>query len=452
MTRPALNGMAPLTVPRWEFSPDARVDSAVSALYKKYPPILPDGTARVRDLLARLGNPHLNLPPVYHVAGTNGKGSTLAFLQAIFESAGKSVHKYTSPHLVRFEERIVINGQMIAPDLFLDLIRECEAAADLLHISFFEFFTALTMLAFSRYPADAVLIETGLGGKFDATNIFDHAAATILTRISYDHQRILGSSLDSIARHKAGILRSGVPAIIAEQVDASVMEAFADEITATGAPVFACNAAWQVSDVGDDFTYSSKKLDLVLPKPALAGDHQLQNAGCAIAALEFSGRGDILTQAILEHAMQNVTWQGRLQQITTGKIADLLPAGFELWLDGAHNDSGAEILIPAMKKWRSEMPLYVITAFKRGKDSPGFYKQVVYQADDFQVLGEQIGSHMLPAAELCDMLGSLGAAKVSVAENLESALSALVFQFKPPARILVTGSLYLVGHVLKING
>lgn len=452
MTRPELNHIAPLTVPHWEFSPDARVDSAVSALYKKYPPILPDGTARVRDLLQRLGNPHLNLPPIYHVAGTNGKGSTLAFLQAIFESAGKSVHKYTSPHLVRFEERIVLNGQMIAPDVFLDLMRECEVAADLLHISFFEFFTALTMLAFSRYPADAVLVETGLGGKFDATNIFDHAAATILTRISYDHQRILGSSLDSIARHKAGILRSGVPAIIAEQVDASVMEAFADEITATGAPVFACNAAWQVGDVGDDFTYASQNFDLVLPKPSLAGDHQLQNAGCAIAALEFSGRADILTQDILERAMQSVTWQGRLQQITDGKIAALLPAGFELWLDGAHNDSGAEILIPAMKKWRSEMPLYVITAFKRGKDSPGFYKQVVYQADDFQVLGEQIGPHMLPATELCDMLRSLGAAKVNAAENLESALGALVFQFKPPARILVTGSLYLVGHVLKVNG
>lgn len=424
----------------WIYSPDTDVESAISRVAEKYPPMLPAGLARIHPFLEALGNPHLNLPPVFHAAGTNGKGSTLAFLQAIFEAGGKTVHKFTSPHLVEFSERITLNGRAIDDALLLKMIVECDNAATGHQVSFFEFFTVLAMLAFARYPADAVLLETGLGGLLDATNVVEKNAVTILTRISYDHTHILGSTLTEIARQKAGIIKQGCPVIIAPQNKSAVMDVFLAEAAKKSASV----TVLMPDDVVETFKYG-------LPLPRLAGKHQMVNATTAIAAVEAAGYEDLLKMDVLSRAMAAVEWPGRLQHFKEGSLVNMLPKGWELWADGAHNDSGAEVLLDHMQGWQDEKPLHLLTAFKSKKDIAGFYKPLAGHVDSVTVLDSDFGAPMTAPADLRAGLSALGFS-VTLAENLESAIRSLVFQFDRPQRILVTGSLYLVGRVLRENG
>lgn len=452
------NAITPAGMPAadWNYAPHPVVEETLARIRKAYPPHMPKGLDRFSALLSKLGNPHLSLPPVFHVAGTNGKGSTIAFLQAAFESAGLSVHRFTSPHLVRFSERIVVNGKNIPDDMLLAMIAEVEKSADTAEISFFEFFTALAFLAYARHPADAVLLETGLGGLYDATNVVLKPAACILTRISYDHMRILGDTLPEIALQKAGIIKPQVPVIVAPQSD--------DEI----APVFLKTAAEKESGavlqagkdffvlpVEDGFEYRSQQRHITLPMPALPGQHQLLNAANAIAALEAAGFVQLCTPENLSAAMQNVRWPGRMQQITTGYLADLLPQGWELWLDGAHNDSGADVLAAHVRQWLDGKAAHLVTAYKDKKDTQGLYTRLAGLFDSTTVTDFSIDAPMVPAAEVAALLNQLGFSGVQTAASLPNALRAIVVgavDKTQSQRIVVAGSLYLVGHALKING
>ncbi|TAL34055.1 MAG: bifunctional folylpolyglutamate synthase/dihydrofolate synthase, partial [Alphaproteobacteria bacterium] len=433
----------------WTFSAIPAIERAIQDVRTKAPPMLPAGLERPLRFMEKLGNPHLRLPPVFHVAGTNGKGSTLAFLQAVFESGGYRVHKFISPHLVRFEERVVVAGQEIGSDLLLDLIGECSRAAADETVSFFEFFTGLAFLAYTRVPAEALLLETGLGGTYDATNVVEKSVA-LLTRISFDHMRILGDTLPEIAANKAGIIKRDCPVVIAPQAS-EVMDVFLARAREMEAHAHVFGRDWTTASGQGDFEYRGKSLQCRLPMPRLIGSHQLINAGTALCGLENSDFKNLLTQDVLARAMKTVTWPGRMQRLDRGHLADLLPPGWELWVDGAHNDSGAEVIVEQAKVWGSEKPLHIITGFKRKKDTEGFYERLAGIPRTIQAVNANIDAPMVPPQELCDELKNLGFSGVSPAENLESAIQSLVFQFKGPQRILVTGSLYLVGLALKLN-
>jgi dihydrofolate synthase / folylpolyglutamate synthase len=428
----------------FSFSPDPAIEAVVARVWAAFPPLQPTGLARVEDFLAALGDPHLSLPPVFHAAGTNGKGSTLAFIRAILEAGGKTVHAFTSPHLVGFEERIVVAGRNIDAALLEQLAAECTQAARGRDVSFFEFFTALAFLAFSRVPADAVLLETGLGGLLDSTNVVKSSVA-VLTRISFDHTQILGDTLEKIARQKAGIIKPGCPAVSAPQPGEGVMAVFR---AAGGEWLF---AEWSVRDAEDGFIYESPQHRFTLPRPALAGAHQIVNAGTAIAAVEKSAFAGLLRQDVLERAMRAVAWEGRLQKIDSA----LVPQGWELWLDGAHNDSGAEVLAAQMRQW-NDAPVCLIAAMKQKKDAGAFFRLLAPHVSSAVALKAEMGADvdlgipMVAAEELREEMQSAGIL-TEIAENLESAIAA-ASQGSTRGRILVTGSLYLVGHVLRVMG
>jgi len=444
---------AGMTPADWNYSPHPAVEETLQRIRAAYPPHLPKGLDRFRVLLARLGHPHLSLPPVFHVAGTNGKGSTIAFLQAAFEAAGQSVHRFTSPHLVRFSERIVVNGKPVADDMLLALIAEVEAVADTAEISFFEFFTALAFLAFHRHPADAVLLETGVGGLYDATNVVVDPAAVILTRISFDHMRILGDTLADIAAQKAGIIKPKSPVIIAPQAADDVNDVFLRAAAAAGAGrVMLAGRDFFVTPAEDGFIYRSDAGQTALPPPALAGQHQFGNAACAVAALEAAGFDTLAAADNFSRALRRVSWPGRLQRVTEGALAALLPAGWELWLDGAHNDSGAEVLAAHLRQWQGEMPLHLVTCCKDKKDTTALYGRWTGLFDSATATDFAIDAPMVPAADVAAVLRRLGFADVTMAESLTAALAAVTAKTAQPSRIVIAGSLYLVGHALKLNG
>lgn len=434
----------------WTYSPNAAVEQAIANIRNRHEPLRPAGLDYTYRFMHKLGDPHLRLPPVFHVAGTNGKGSSLAFLQAIFEAGGKNVHKFISPHLVQFGERIIIGGKTIDDDLLLDLIAECEKAAGDEIVSFFEFFTGVAFLAYTRHPADVTLLETGLGGIFDATNVVERSIA-MLTRISFDHMRLLGDTLPEIAVNKAGIIKKGCPVIIAPQSGDGVMDVFLKKAREMRAAPYVGGEDWETEQLGGRFTYDGVYFHGALPMPRLIGSHQVTNAGTAIAAIEQSDYKSLLTSDVLERAMQKVEWQGRLQHLKKGYLADLLPPGWELWVDGAHNDSGAEVLVEQAQAWGPEKPLHIITGFKRKKEPDSFYQVLAGIPKTIQAVDVQIDAPMMSAAELCDYLSKTGFAHAAPAPNLESAIKSLTFQFDRPQRIIITGSLYLVGHALKIN-
>jgi dihydrofolate synthase/folylpolyglutamate synthase len=359
-------------------------------------------------------------------------------------------HKYTSPHLVRFEERIVLSGRDVAPDFLTQklalVIRAAETLPAALRPTFFEIFTALAFLFFSEQKADAVLLETGLGGRLDATNVVQENLVSILTRISFDHMRILGETLPQIATEKAGIIKRGLPVTIAPQPDASVIDVFLQQAQHLSSPVFKHGLDWTCHISGDVFSYAGKREFLNLPRPALAGDHQIVNAATALAAVEQSPFANILTSARIDTAMKSVRWPGRLQKISATSAA------VEVWLDGAHNDSGAEVLKPVIQQWRQQGPVYLVTAFKDKKDMAGFYQPLKGLFTKTVCIYCESGLAMIARERLADDLLSMGYADVATAEHIEDAFSLLKSNAPLGAKILVTGSLYLVGSVLRRLG
>ena len=398
-------------------------------------------------LLAALGHPERRLPPVIHVAGTNGKGSTVATLRACLEAAGYRVHVYTSPHLVRFNERIRVAGSLIDEEPLAALLEECERVNGETPITFFEITTAAAFLAFARHPADATLLEVGLGGRFDATNVIDRPAATVLTPISLDHQRFLGNTVGEIAFEKAGILKPGVAAVVGPQPDdaAAVIAKRAGEV---GATLYRHGSDWRAEPSAGGLRYEGKRWRLDLPAPSLLGRHQFDNAGAAIAALESLPQFE-LDAAALAKGLRHIEWPARLQHLTHGPLVSLLKPGNELWLDGGHNQAGGEVLALQAAQWRDQ-PLHLVFGMLSSHDAEGFLRALAPYAQSLGTVAIP-GEAASRTAEDSAAAGRAAGFDAKVFASVHDATAAAARQ-PAPSRILICGSLYLAGHVLRENG
>jgi dihydrofolate synthase/folylpolyglutamate synthase len=383
------------------------------------------------------------------VAGTNGKGSTIATLRAILEAAGKRVHVYTSPHLVRFAERGRVAGRILSDDELTALLEEAEAANGDQPITFFEITTVAAFMAFAREPADFCILETGLGGRLDASNVVDNPAMTILTPIGLDHQQFLGDTLAAIAGEKAGILKSGVPCVVAAQ-DREAMRVIADRAVELNAPLIVEGRDFHVEQgEQDQMVFLGSHVTWSLPPPSLPGEFQRHNAGFALAALERIYPELPLDAVVV--GLANVEWPARLQRLRSGPLVDLLPQGWELWLDGSHNPHGAQAVARYLDTW-SDRPTVAIMGMLGTKDLDGV---LAHLAPRFQALrGVTIeGEHnALSGQDIATHAAASGLAHAVAVESVEAGIRDYVTSDLPPSRILICGSLYLAGTVLKENG
>jgi len=398
----------------------------------------------VSRLLAALGNPQEKLPPVIHIAGTNGKGSSIAFLRACLEAAGFHVHVYTSPHLVHFAERIRIAGVLVSEDHLVALLDECERANAGAPITFFEITTAAAFLAFARSPADFTLLEVGLGGRFDATNVVARPAVTAITPVSIDHQQFLGNTIAEIAFEKAGILKPGVPAVIARQSpDAvAVIEKRAHEL---GAPLYRQDREWGARPGADAGLAYRGRIALDLPPPGLPGPHQYGNAGTALAVLDCIPGLAVDTVALAD-GMRRVEWPARLQRLDRGGLAGLMPAGAELWLDGGHNAGGGAALGEVAAAWRDKR-LTLVFGMLGTHDARAFLKPLAPYAARLEAIAIPGEANSLTAAEAADAARAAGLAATPHTGIREAVAAAAA----PATRVLICGSLYLAGRVLAAN-
>lgn len=382
-----------------------------------------------------------------HVAGTNGKGSTVATLRACLEAAGYRVHVYTSPHLVRFNERIRVAGSLLEEEPLAALLEECERVNGETPITFFEITTAAAFLAFARNPADATLLEVGLGGRFDATNVIQQPAATVLTPISLDHQRFLGNTVAAIAFEKAGILKPGVTAVVGPQPQdaGGVIAARAAEV---GAPLYRHGIEWQAEPSGAGLRYDGKRWRLDLPAPSLLGRHQIDNAGAAIATLEGLPQFKF-DAATLAQGLRHIEWPARLQPLTRGPLVALLPRGGELWLDGGHNQAGGEVLAMQAAAWR-DRPLHLVFGMLNTHDAEGFLRALAPHAQSLGAVAIPNEANSRSAEDSAAAGRAVGLA-AKVYDSVRAAIAAAASQ-PSPSRVLICGSLYLAGHVLSENG
>lgn len=409
--------------------------------------------ARMERLMAALDHPERRLPPVIHVAGTNGKGSTIAFMRAMLEASGRSVHVYTSPHLVRFNERIRLGapgrGELVSDALLADALDRAEAANGGAPITFFEITTAAAFLLFSEHPADVLLLEVGLGGRLDATNVVPSPRTSVITPVSIDHVDFLGATVAAIAGEKAGIIKPHAPVVVGEQVPEAlaVIERAAARVRA---PVFARNEHWHVHEEAGRLVYSDEDGLVDLPRPRLVGPHQIDNAGLAVAAL----RSLKLSAAAQEAGILGAEWPARLQRLATGTLVSRAPSGAEVWLDGGHNAAGGAALAHALcgLEERYSRPLVMIIGMLGTKDVAGFlspFAGLVREAIAVPVPDNPAG---LTPEEVAGAAARLGI-KARTAGSVAAALDSLATTpMVPPARILICGSLYLAGAVLEANG
>jgi dihydrofolate synthase / folylpolyglutamate synthase len=428
------------------------IDSIVARLNALHPKRIDLSLDRVQRLLAALDHPERKLPPLIHVAGTNGKGSTVAFLRAILEAGGLRVHAYTSPHLVRFNERFRLAGTLVSDAELGAALEECERANASEPITVFEVTTAAGMLLFSRHAADVLLMEVGLGGRLDATNVVDAPLATIITRISMDHTDFLGDTLEKIAFEKAGIFKRDVPAITASQ-SRDVLAVLERQAARLKAPMKIAGEHWTATEERGRLVYQDDNGLLDLPAPKLNGRHQFENAGLAIAALRAIPQFKV-PPAAFEAGMSKVEWPARLQRLTSGRLVDLAPPGSELWLDGGHNPDGGRAVAAGLAdlEERVPRPLVLIVGMLATKDNAGFIGNFAGLARRLIAVPVPGSEKAVPAAELADLARTLGLSSTS-RENLDDALDAVrKLDLEPPPRILITGSLYLAGDVLRENG
>lgn len=427
-------------------APDRVAGSAVvERLTALHPKLIDLSTGRIERLLARMGDPHLALPNVIHVAGTNGKGSTVAFLRAGLEAAGLRVNVYTSPHLVRFTERIVLAGREIEEGQLLSVLERCEAANAGAPITFFEILTAAAFVAFAEAPADATVIEVGLGGRYDATNVFPAPAVAAIAPVSIDHVEFLGGELGQIAWEKAGILKSGRPAVAAPQSPAAA-DVIRAEAAKVGADLALGDAAWRVLPTTDGFRFQDGPRAFDLPAPALAGSWQFGNAGLALAAL---GRleGFELTAAVAEAAMRNVRWPARLQRLIRGPLATAL-GGRALWLDGGHNPAAAAALATTLAAWPE--PPRLILGMVGTKDVSGYMNALKPVVERIETVPVPEAATPLAPEDLADAARLLGL-EARAHASVEAAVAA-VAAARGREPVLIAGSLYLAGYVLRTNG
>lgn len=405
------------------------------------------GLGRITALLSRVGDPHLRLPPVFHVAGTNGKGSTCAFLRAAMEAAGYKVHVYSSPHLVRFNERIRVAGELIEDSTLAPLLEEVLTAGGDIGASFFEVTTAAACLAFARTPADACIIEVGLGGRLDATNVIP-TVATAIAQLGVDHQAFLGDTAEAIAAEKAGIAKADVP-MVTMAYDEPVALTVAAVAATQGAPLFSAGEAWNMTVVGDKLHYRDADGIVETPLPAaLAGPHQPSNLALAIAMLRHQSVLPLPDTAYAQ-AAANAKWPARMQRLSAGPLVALLPEGGEIWLDGGHNEAAAAAVSATLAQVAKGRPVHLVLGMLSNKDARGLLAP-------FGALGASLCAVPIPGhdhhapAILAEIAVSLGIAKVSVASSVADAVQAIGLAEEAPL-VLILGSLYLAGVVLAAN-
>lgn len=427
--------------------PAAASDAVLARLNALHPKIIDLSLGRIERLLARLGNPERRLPPVVHLAGTNGKGSVLAYLRAMLEAEGRRVHAYTSPHLVRFHERIRLAGRLIDEAALLALLEECEAANGGAPITFFEITTAAAFLAFSRDPADALLLEVGLGGRLDATNLVERPALSVITPVSMDHMQYLGDSLEAIAFEKAGILKPGVPAVVGLQPEPA-LRVILERAAEIRAPVAVQGRDFHALPEAGGFRFLDGGLDLRLPAPALVGPHQRDNAALALAA---AGRlGALAPGAAARRAgLAGAEWPARLQRLRRGPLATLLPDGWSLWLDGGHNAAAGA----ALAAWLAErpQPLRLVYGMLNTKAAEDFLRPLAPLAESLQAVAIPGEPNSLSAEAAAGHARACGL-RATARDSLAAALAAAVADAGPQGRVLICGSLYLAGRVLAENG
>ncbi|UYO49138.1 bifunctional folylpolyglutamate synthase/dihydrofolate synthase [Rhodopseudomonas palustris] len=433
-------------------APPASLGELRARLARLHPVAIDLTLGRIERLLAALGHPERQVPPVIHVAGTNGKGSTVAFLRAILEAAGLAVHAYTSPHLVRVNETIRIAGRLVRDDELIAALAHCERVNAGAPITLFEIETAAALWLFAQHAADVTLLEVGLGGRLDATNVIEDPLACVLTPIGIDHTEFLGPTVADIAAEKAGILRRGAPVIVAEQRD-EAMEVIERDAKRVHAPLFACGQQWHVQLEHGRLAYQDERGLLDLTAPKLFGRHQIDNAGLAIATLRAQSRFTI-PQDAYQAGLLAADWPARMQRITSGKLLDDAPAGCELWLDGGHNADGGRVAAAALGdlEERVSRPLVLIAGMMANKDAAAFLANFAGLTRHLIVVPIPNRDGAMPPERLADAGRALGL-RVELADDVPAALRRIAsLAYELPPRILITGSLYLAGHVLSLNG
>ena len=417
-------------------------DTILERLMTLHPKIIDLTLDRMTRLLDLLGSPEKALPPVIHIAGTNGKGSTQAMIRAGLEASGDICHAYTSPHLARFHERIFLAGKTIAEQDLANYLSKCEKVNGKISITYFEITTCAALLAFSQNKADYTLLEVGLGGRLDATNVIEDPKITVITPISIDHQQYLGNTLSEIAFEKAGILKRNCFAIIGPQEDEAlnVIEARALEV---GATCKIYGQHWHVWEENGRLIFQDENGLLDLPLPKLIGAHQVQNAGIALATLRYLGKDS----SSYDGAMLNADWPARMQKLKNGPLITLAPDA-EIWLDGGHNKAAGHALSEAISRLQSRK-LFLIVGMLNTKDVMGYMQPLLNKSSDLYGVSIPGEAATMSAQETVDIAKEVGF-KAIVSENVESAIKDIV-KYDHNARILICGSLYLAGNILKEN-
>ncbi|MEQ9639945.1 MAG: folylpolyglutamate synthase/dihydrofolate synthase family protein [Alphaproteobacteria bacterium] len=439
--------MSPAPAPETQAAANDRTLARLQTLHPRSMDLSLD---RLNPLLAALGDPHKHLPPVVHVAGTNGKGSTVAYMRAALEAAGYRVHVYISPHLVRFNERIRLAGKLIDDAYLGEVLDVAERTNDGQPITQFEITTAAALIAFRDVPADILLLETGLGGRYDTTNVVEAPMVAAITTVSMDHQQFLGDDLATIAWSKAGILKPKAVGVIGPQhPDAdAVIEKEAIEV---GARLFKCGRDWHCEPADDGFVYRSDAGEWRLPPPALPGMHQMENAALAVACLEHC-TGFSLSREQVALGLRTASWPARLQRLTRGPLVGLLPAGSELWLDGGHNPGAGAVIAATLAAWQAErpLPLALVFCMMANKDSAGFLAP--FKALEPVVHGVPMpGDHDALTADAAATAARDAGLPAHVASDVATACRAVAATGQPH-RVLICGSLYLAGEVLAETG
>ena len=434
--------------------PESRLAQVLERLTTYYPRAIDPNLARSFRLLRDLGSPHERLPPVIHIAGTNGKGSTLAAIRAIARAGGMSCHVMTSPHLVRFNERIVVADHEIETPRLIELLEETERLNAGQETTSFELTTAAGLLAFSQTPADLCLLETGMGGRLDATNVVTRPLATVITVISYDHTQFLGTTLPQIAGEKVAIMKQETPAIIGPQTPQAlrdgVMQVFEDHAEKVGAKLYRHGYEWSFEKTARGFVLHSGADTYEFPRPNLIGAHQIANT--ATAAMTLLTIEDKLPKPLgvsaFDRGIGQIAWPGRLQRLTSGELPALLPQGWELWLDGGHNDTGGQVLSEQAQVWAAQdgKPLTLVLGMLNTKDPRNFAAPLKPHIAGIYTLTIPDQPLSLSAEDLAEQIGGRPCA------SAVSAVQEIVAAGSGAGRILIAGSLYQAGYILRTSG
>ncbi|PPR63105.1 MAG: Folylpolyglutamate synthase [Alphaproteobacteria bacterium MarineAlpha3_Bin7] len=423
-------------------------EDILDRLTKYHPQKINLSLSRIKRLLNKLGKPQEKIPPVIHVAGTNGKGSVVAYLKSIAEAAGLGVHTYISPHLKKFNERIVIGGIPASNSEIYQVMEECEAINGNSPITFFEITTAIAFVLFSRYPADLAILETGLGGRLDATNVVETPQVTVLTSISLDHKEYLGEDICDIAREKAAIMRRGVSCVVSLQKP-EVNEVIKEVAAKLGSTCFYQEEHWSYWKEGNCFHLDNGCRKGKFRLPNLLGEHQIQNAAQAITSLDNARIHNFKTEEINE-GLRRVEWSGRLQRLKYGPIFKFLPSEWEIWLDGGHNIGSAEVLMSQLSKWQDK-PLYGIFGMLAQKEPEAIIDKIGGYFDLVSTVSIQNSSNTYSAIDLSRFFNQKGVPSKPV-DSIKDGINEIVRASNIPSRIIIMGSLSLVGEILEEHG